>query len=474
MVTWVDYSQGVGGATGDTSGLAVKAQVFAADGTKIDDEILVNTAIGGYQIDPQITALSNGGFVVTWGDGDYNSPGSGTLGDSSGASIKAQVFAADGTKIGTEFLVNASTYGHQIDPQIAALSNGDFVVSWSDLGGDVSGTGYAIRAQVFTADGTKIGEELVVDIGNQANSAEITALPNGTFVVTWIDHVGDFEATISAQVFTAGGDKIGSTSSVSHADISSSHQITPLLHTGFVVTWEDKVVTNEGYSWAVKAQVFAADGTKIGDEILVNTATASDQWDPNIAALSSSDFVVTWSSYDLPNGQSDIRGNLLSLPDIVNDTATTNEDTPVNIQVLANNFFEGTPAITATTNGSHGTVAVNNNGTPGNTVDDFVLYTPAPDFNGTDSFTYTVTSGGVTETATASVTVIGGPEMRSMTARRSPRTAAPQPHQPAGERLVRGPRAGRYRGDAGPPRDRRHQRQRHGRQHGGRFRHLYS
>jgi hypothetical protein len=42
--------------------------VFAADGTKIGDEILVNTAIGGYQIDPQITGLSNGGVVVTWGD----------------------------------------------------------------------------------------------------------------------------------------------------------------------------------------------------------------------------------------------------------------------------------------------------------------------------------------------------------------------------------------------------------------------
>ena len=49
-------------------------------------------------------------------------------------------------------------------------------------------------------------------------------------------------------------------------------------------------------------------------------------------------------------------------------------------------------------NGAHGTVTVNNNGTPGNTADDFVVYTPAADFNGTDTFTYTVTSGGVTET----------------------------------------------------------------------------
>ena len=94
-----------------------------------------------------------------------------------------------------------------------------------------------------------------------------------------------------------------------------------------------------------------------------------------------------------------------AVADIVDDTATTNEDTAVNVLVLGNDTFEGTAAITATTNGAHGTVAVNNNGTAGDTTDDFVVYTPAADFNGTDSFTYTVTSGGVTETATVSVTI---------------------------------------------------------------------
>ena len=94
-----------------------------------------------------------------------------------------------------------------------------------------------------------------------------------------------------------------------------------------------------------------------------------------------------------------------AVADIVNDSATTNEDTAVNVAVLANDTFEGTPAITGTTNGTNGTVAVNDNGTPANTADDFVVYTPAADFNGIDSFTYTVTSGGATETATVSVTV---------------------------------------------------------------------
>ena len=62
-------------------------------------------------------------------------------------------------------------------------------------------------------------------------------------------------------------------------------------------------------------------------------------------------------------------------------------------------------AITGTTNGANGAVTVNDNDTAGDTTDDFVVYTPNADFNGSDSFTYTVTSGGVTETATVNVTV---------------------------------------------------------------------
>jgi VCBS repeat-containing protein len=94
-----------------------------------------------------------------------------------------------------------------------------------------------------------------------------------------------------------------------------------------------------------------------------------------------------------------------AVADIANDNATTNEDTAASIFVLANDSFEGLPAINGTTNGAHGSVSVNNNGTPGNSADDYLVYTPNADFNGSDSFTYTVTSGGVTETATVNVTV---------------------------------------------------------------------
>src|SRR5204862_132649 len=59
--------------------------------------------------------------------------------------------------------------------------------------------------------------------------------------------------------------------------------------------------------------------------------------------------------------------------------------------------FEGTPVVSSVTQGTNGTVAIGRS--------DDVTYTPNADFNGSDSYTYTVTSGGVTETATVNVTV---------------------------------------------------------------------
>src|SRR5262249_59813505 len=51
-----------------TSNLTVRAQVFDAGGAKGGSEVLVNATTSGNQNTEQITALSNGGFVVTWTD----------------------------------------------------------------------------------------------------------------------------------------------------------------------------------------------------------------------------------------------------------------------------------------------------------------------------------------------------------------------------------------------------------------------
>ncbi|BAZ49198.1 putative outer membrane adhesin [Nostoc sp. NIES-4103] len=78
--------------------------------------------------------------------------------------------------------------------------------------------------------------------------------------------------------------------------------------------------------------------------------------------------------------------------------ATTNEDTAANI--LASNILrrytdaEGDRlSITNFTNPSNGTLTLNDNGTPDVTDDDYFIYTPNANYNGTDSFIFTVSDG---------------------------------------------------------------------------------
>ncbi|EMR9628673.1 tandem-95 repeat protein, partial [Vibrio parahaemolyticus] len=86
--------------------------------------------------------------------------------------------------------------------------------------------------------------------------------------------------------------------------------------------------------------------------------------------------------------------------DIVADKATVVEDTSTVIKVLGNDTFEGDGKVVSldTNNGpANGTVSVNPDGS--------VTYTPNDNYHGTDSFTYIVTSGGVSESTTVSVDV---------------------------------------------------------------------
>ncbi|WP_319458295.1 beta strand repeat-containing protein, partial [Mycobacterium sp. RTGN3] len=101
-------------------------------------------------------------------------------------------------------------------------------------------------------------------------------------------------------------------------------------------------------------------------------------------------------------------------PNAVDNSATTNEDTSATINVLGNDTDADFDALTVTdfTQPAHGTVVKNSSGT--------LTYTPDADFNGTDTFSYTVTDdearphfhglGGIydighEDTATVTVTV---------------------------------------------------------------------
>ena len=259
VVSWEDFS----GQGGDASNTGIKAQLFNALGAKVGSEFLVNTETLGAQADPAITSLASGGFVVSWADG------SGQGADASGFGIKAQIFNASGARVGPEFLVNTTSLNAQNQPSITSLASGGFVVSWTDASGQgADASESAIRAQVFDASGTKLGTEFLVNtttLGSQTNST-VTALSSGGFVVSWTDysgHGGDAsDSGIKAQVFDASGAKVGSELLVNSETLSfqGTPTITSLASGGFVVSWTDASGQGgDASGFGIKARIFSVD-----------------------------------------------------------------------------------------------------------------------------------------------------------------------------------------------------------------------
>ncbi len=93
--------------------------------------------------------------------------------------------------------------------------------------------------------------------------------------------------------------------------------------------------------------------------------------------------------------------------DAVDDVASTDEDTPVDIDILANDT--GVPNIETltVTDPANGTVVINDGGTPDDPNDDTVTYTPDSGFNNdTDTFEYTICDDMENcDTATVTITV---------------------------------------------------------------------
>ncbi|HEX2293040.1 MAG TPA: tandem-95 repeat protein [Gaiellaceae bacterium] len=116
--------------------------------------------------------------------------------------------------------------------------------------------------------------------------------------------------------------------------------------------------------------------------------TLSQQWSRSLAPGASATF-VTETLFGLPNRP----------PSAAADSLATSEDAAGTVDVLAN---DGDPdgdalSLVGTTGGAHGTVTC---------LGGLCTYVPGPDFNGADSFTYTVADGrGLSATGTVAVTV---------------------------------------------------------------------
>ncbi len=324
VVTW--YSN-----EGPGTGYDIRARIYNADGTAAGNDFVVSSTILQSQVDPNITALADGRLVVTWYSYD----------NGANYDIRARIYNADGSASGNDFVVNSTAVQHQYDPNITALADGRFVMTWDSTD---NGANSDIRARIYNADGSAAGNDFVVNstIAQNQFIPSITALADGRLVVTWYSNEGAATSNdIRARIYNADGSAAGNDFVVNSTTVQDQYSpsITALADGRFVMTWYSN---DNGANYDIRARIYNADGSAAGNDFVVNSTTVQDQSRPGITALADGRFVMTWQSND--NGtNSDIRARIYNA-----DGSASGNDFIVN-STTANNQYN--PSITALADG---------------------------------------------------------------------------------------------------------------------------
>ena len=427
--------------------VGISAQRFNSNGAEIGSKFLVNEAWTFDDRDPSVSQLQNGSFVVVWEKAVADSD------DSFG--IQAKLFNNINSTSGTGFKVNTGTTNkEQSDPNVTALQNGNFVVTWQSYEYSGDPTGFNIRAKIYDSSANALTPEFLVNtyINGDQNSPEIIALNDGGFLITWTSRShpegsGGAVVGVYARKFDQHGSSVGDEFLVNTytPSLQTNMSASPLQDGGFIITWEDWTQDpTDGYR-GVYAQRFNSEATKIklynnppdlttvsslsttedtassaiaisatdvdGDTLtysfsnpykgsVINNSNGTYTYTPNANENGIDTFTVMVSDGTVDISQA-VTVTITPLNDapslILSSTLSVNEDTVSSTVFFTGIDVDGDTLTYSFSNPSKGSVTNNSNGT--------YTYTPNANENGSDSFNVTVSDGKVTSSQTVAVII---------------------------------------------------------------------
>ena len=257
--------------------------VFNAQGLEITPPIDVSATLNhtGNVLFPVLTALSTGGYAVTW-DQDT------TAGN---VDIFTSVYNAQGQAVtGPVDVSNAASTNDQ-GPAVVKLSNGNYALAWSSsttVAGVVVGDTFTA---VYDAQGQQVAAPVnVSNTGISGEDVKIAALSNGGYALTWTGADAGNNLEIFVAVYDGQGQQVVAPF-VAGAGLQP--QIAALANGNYALFWSG------GHD--VFTAVYDAQGIQVSAP--VNVSNDNHGGTPaSVTALSNGDYALTWQAGDGTQG----------------------------------------------------------------------------------------------------------------------------------------------------------------------------
>ena len=311
-VVWQDNA-----TDGDGWGISGRALNSSLSG--VQGAFRVNGTSKGDQENARVALLNNGGAVFVWQGGRQGFQ-----------HIYARFLSNSNTWLGLDQMVNASGKTYQANPAVAVLNNGNMVMVYASFN---STTMQDVYGQIFSPTGQKIGNEFQINktVPFNQRTPAVAALSNGGFVVAWISEqqrsVGATSGgsvpssnfvlpsvDVYARLYAANGTLVVDEFLVNSGATACANPVVATVDEQVMFAWsgKDSTVLNNGWDVYARSLTFLGNVPVGPVEQRINTQLYGDQFAPRMSS-SGTNYFVAWTSLGQDGSAAGIYGRFLNL-----------------------------------------------------------------------------------------------------------------------------------------------------------------
>ncbi len=295
-------------ATGLSSTATVSLDVRNQDGPTLTggSEVHVSDSYTiGDQFYNDVAALSDGGYVIVW----TTDKGAGD-----GWEVYAQRYDASGAEVGAEIIVNDYSTSSQYAPKVAAFDDGGFVVSYASHG--QNGSNYTIYARRYLPDALDSSqlvaqpEQPVSLVGNHQIYSKVETSADGGFSVAWTyerpNGSNPDTDDVLKKFFDADGNEIAGS-----YDYVNGHRGERQAVNGVArLKNGDTIMTyqsSHAETWGIYAKRYDSNGVAIGGDTTIRAGSGSKKYKgSSVAALEDGGYVIAFTMSRVSNSKEQV------------------------------------------------------------------------------------------------------------------------------------------------------------------------